>query len=840
MKKITRLFALAACAAVLLTGCGGAADIAALRASLTTATALSPGDEITEELADFSVTRGHYTLTVDPELLTLTVTDTESGRVWTSGPADPDSDPVATADSAELMRAQFSLDYYTDKGTREQMNSYTDSVAKGQYKVYSLPDGLAVEYLLGEPARSADNIIQKISQKRFESLVLSKLSDDERELLEGYYRLYEDEGLYVVRSSGKDDFETILALMDKAGYTEEDLEYDNTQNGITMDRTRKPSFTVTVYYYLTDKGFTAEIPVDRLVGSEGFTLHDITLLETFGAFTAGSGKGFVLVPDGSGALLREQSDADPSLYYSRAVYGGEQLVRSADKQTTGEATALPAFGVSDGTFGFVAHIADGAALATIEAYRAGRNNSLFAAYPVFHIAQMDFVKLSGDTLESTVPVFQTALYGGSCRVDYLLLSDCTDYADMAQAYRAQLHGTGVLTDRRAQGGTPLYLETLCGVYGYKSFLGVAYTGVKAATTFDQNIEILDRLRADGVTGVKLKTIGWSAGGIKHDHPAKLSFERSLGGRSGFERLLDYCQANGVGLYPDIDLQTTYTGGNGFSNTRSAVKTLDSQPALIEDISYATLYGREGDGVKPYSRRVVSARLRLSLTDKFLGRFSRFAGAGLSLRTHGSELYADYTENAQLDRAAAQKLAERQLEQIAGQVDGVMLTTGFEYGVRYADHIVRTAADNSGLLCEDESVPFLPMVLRDTVDLGSTPLNLSDDFTQAVLRCAEYGIAPLYQVCAADPSVLADTEYDGNFSASFSGWYDRIVGSWRSLSAVLDAVQGQRMTADERVADGVQRVTYENGVRIYVNYTDAPVMADGLTVPAMSFVKGAVG
>ena len=30
MKKITRLFALAACAAVLLTGCGGAADIAAL------------------------------------------------------------------------------------------------------------------------------------------------------------------------------------------------------------------------------------------------------------------------------------------------------------------------------------------------------------------------------------------------------------------------------------------------------------------------------------------------------------------------------------------------------------------------------------------------------------------------------------------------------------------------------------------------------------------------------------------------------------------------------------------------------------------------------------------
>ena len=170
----------------------------------------------------------------------------------------------------------------------------------------------------------------------------------------------------------------------------------------------------------------------------------------------------------------------------------------------------------------------------------------------------------------------------------------------------------------------------------------------------------------------------------------------------------------------------------------------------------------------------------------------------------------------------------------------MLTTGFEYGVRYADHIVRTAADNSGLLCEDESVPFLPMVLRDTVDLGSTPLNLSDDFTQAVLRCAEYGIAPLYQVCASDPSVLADTEYDGNFSASFSGWYDRIVDSWRSLSAVLDAVQGQRMTADERVADGVQRVTYENGVRIYVNYTDAPVMADGLTVPAMSFVKGAVG
>ena len=43
-----------------------------------------------------------------------------------------------------------------------------------------------------------------------------------------------------------------------------------------------------------------------------------------------------------------------------------------------------------------------------------------------------------------------------------------------------------------------------------------------------------------------------------------------------------------------------------------------------------------------------------------------------------------------------------------------------------------------------------------------------------------------------------------------------------------------MVGHEILDNGVRKVTYDNGVTIYVNYSEEDLTADGKTVPALSY------
>ena len=49
------------------------------------------------------------------------------------------------------------------------------------------------------------------------------------------------------------------------------------------------------------------------------------------------------------------------------------------------------------------------------------------------------------------------------------------------------------------------------------------------------------------------------------------------------------------------------------------------------------------------------------------------------------------------------------------------------------------------------------------------------------------------------------------------------------------MEGAYITEHKAVADGVVRVTYSNGARVYVNYNSADCTVDGITVPQLNFV-----
>ena len=74
-----------------------------------------------------------------------------------------------------------------------------------------------------------------------------------------------------------------------------------------------------------------------------------------------------------------------------------------------------------------------------------------------------------------------------------------------------------------------------------------------------------------------------------------------------------------------------------------------------------------------------------------------------------------------------------------------------------------------------------------------------------------------------------------FTSRFADWEQTVADTALEFNARLGTVWNSAMTAHEKLADGLYRVTYENGCRVYVNYTETAAGADGLTVPAEEYL-----
>ena len=114
------------------------------------------------------------------------------------------------------------------------------------------------------------------------------------------------------------------------------------------------------------------------------------------------------------------------------------------------------------------------------------------------------------------------------------------------------------------------------------------------------------------------------------------------------------------------------------------------------------------------------------------------------------------------------------------------------------------------------------------------LNKADDVQQAVLRCIEYGVGIQYQVTAQASSFLKSTEYDQLYRSCFDDLLPEILESYRQVSDALEGVAGSRMIGHARMAEGVYKTSYDNGIAVYVNYGTSAQTVEGRSVPAEGY------
>lgn len=752
--------------------------------------------------------------------------ESKDGTVWTTNGLSKDG---------KQTEGQFTVSYYNSNAAFSYMDSQSDSVEKDQAKAFLQDDTLYVQYNVGKYGRSLDDVPSMLSDARFQEKFISQLSAEEAELMQDYYKYYKNEDTWRIRAKGSNHYQEILEIMDKVGYTPEDLAQDNAAHGVETDITAKPWFTIVLAYQLTENGLSVTMPVERIEFSAAYPMYEVDLLPHFGLVEQND-EGYVLLPDGSGALMYFSKEYEARTEYTMPIYGLDWSVAS-DTLSTGqfqyEFASLPVFGMKDGNSAFLAVIEGGQAKATLNFHQAGTYFKRNAVYPTFRMVNKDSIYLSGSDNSSKIIVFESSLAEETCSVHYQFLESGSGYVEMAAAYRQHLLDQGLLTELEEDSQVSMLLETICGVWNKKNLLGVSYEGITAATTYEQNKLLAEDLLSSGVTALDLKTIGWFNDGVYHDYAGNIRLNQVLGGKSGWNDLVKYAEGADVGLYPDVDFQRIPDMAWGFVPTLDSAFRLDSNEAKFSILSRALLLEKEDIGMTPSNLYLLSPTNFADTTASFLKAFASVRSQGLSLRS--TRAYSDFNNENMISRPETVELLEEHLKSLSAEAD-LLIENGAQYTFAYTQKMSGVSSDCSHYRIADESVPFLQMVLHGSMKLYTSPINLASNYEVAVLRAIEYGMLPNFQVTYEDSSVLKNSEYTDNYASGYESWRDDILETYAKINESLSGLVDVAITGHAQMAEQVYATTYATGDVVYVNYSSSDVTVGNVTVPAHGFYR----
>lgn len=778
-----------------------------------------------------------YTNTTTTE---VAIYDKRSGVITYSNPKDRENDTIATGRGKVDLNSQFMLSYYDTTMTLATMYNYDYSVERNQFKMESIKDGIRFTYMCGNMDSPTGLVPVFIKPERLQEKVLSKLSEKDAKKITNFYMdsvtLPGFKELGGGTISNKILLKNMQKLFEQAGYTKEDFDYETAAaaGGNMPERT---SFTIPLEYRLVDDKLVVSIPTDHIVETGTGRLADIDLLSYFGAGGMNE-SGYILVPNGSGSLIHFNNGKTTETY-TQYIYGMDEEMQSYTIVDNQEKARLPIFGIKHADSAVFAEITSGDTLAHLIAGVSGNINSYNYVYPSFLIRGSDIASMFGvDGTGADLPTLEKNIYKVNLTVAYSFLTkDDASYSGMANYYRNELQKRGDMAQKQEEQSIPFYLDILGGVKKQQSILGVPYLSVYPMTTFDEAGTIVDKFEENNVTNLRVNYLGWFGGGYYHDAPKKVKVESKLGGKKDLKALNKKITDTGSRLYGDVAFQKVSFEAKYFNYKMESSMYYTGYPLFFGRVNPANLRQTSSLGYGESMYDILSPKFLVNHVGKFIKAEQKVDISGISLRDLGDSLPSDQKRTEIINREQAKQIVLGQFDRLDSSVGNLMVSGGNSYTWKYADDLENVPASDNPFYLVDEEVPFYQMVIHGCIDYTSDAINLTDSYNkqEILLRMIEFGEAPHFTFTYKDSSEIKYSALNVMYSTQYQTWLDDAVDIYQQTNTVLSKVVNSTVKEHETLSAGVKKITYDNGIVIYINYNNTDVTAEDVTVPAMSYV-----
>ncbi|MGN0793822.1 MAG: DUF5696 domain-containing protein [Aristaeellaceae bacterium] len=771
----------------------------------------------------------------------VAVHDLRNGETVYSNPPGADQDKVANKTNRGYLKSQLMVEYYNANLSTGTYTTFADCVDYGELEVASIPDGVRFIYTLGEK-KTVYYVPHLLTEERYQELY-SQVDSSVQRLMFGqansFYGQSEDGYRRVTENGLKIPIKSLKKMSDafvELGMTEE--EYYDWQEQAGVEVVETLGFTVALDWTLRGDGVECTVPPELIEERGGGMIFAIHLLPYMAA--AGMDEsGYMVVPNGSGSIINFNNGKQSNAQYSQYVYDMDLVDSDYTKIQNLQSVRLPLFAFCREKSTVLATIEQGETFANIVADVSGRNNAYNNAYAVFTIRGDEKLAMFGAGETADMPIVEDDYYFEPLTVRYTLLTgEYTGYNGVANYYRQRLMDEGVLQVKAEGGDVPFYYDVIGGVKETAHTMGVQHLSIKAMTTFDEASRMAQQLGEKGVTNQVMNFQGWMNGGYYHDVPDKVKVLTQLGGKGDLEKLAETMESYGE-LYADVAFQNVTFITRRYRYTEESSRYYGA--------GYAVSFGE----VNPGNLRRVSGlgyeeNLYDLLSPKFLpyyvGRFTRAIegydeSIGISLRDLGYELHADKKRTEVINRQEALMVVESQLEKLRETGRSLMITGGNEYALKGVSHILSAPLSSTEYFIVDETIPLYEMIVHGCVDYTGKAINtyVSDNMRRELLEMVEYGASTRYVFTWENATEMKYTALNKFYATTFDAWVDEAVEYYTFVNEALRHVSNATMVEHMSLSDTLKRVTYSNGVVLYVNYGTEAAQADGQTVEAMNYL-----
>lgn len=589
-------------------------------------------------------------------------------------------------------------------------------------------------------------------------------------------------------------------------------------------------------YRLNKDGFELNIPFDSVKESGTVRLTGLEVLPYLNATVPGK-RGAILLPDGSGALMKFK-EYRPNNFgsYSQFVYGGDhafqttvyQKVRKARDENTvnppKEKIALPVYGLfREDESAFLGIITRGDSDAKINATPSGiRNIPLYrtSAELMYRNDDVIFIGNSGE-----IPMIERTLIPGDRTIRYVLLqNEKANYVGMAHAYRDYLmkdQGISPVQDQSAR----FQLHLIGGVV-QDEIVGSTYIPM---TTFEQAKKIVDRLPGLGVNRIEVTYDAWNDGGKYGNQPKQFPAQDELGGNKELKKLADDLKQKGIALYLNANYVKPYEESKELNAKRDAIRGLNNEPMPLFRNFLDT---KQMTGFKFYLMKPEHVYEQYITPEA--SEYAKFGVGGIHLEWMGELLYSDHTDNPPFRRAQTIDVWRKSLDLVRKQTGAAAVDYGFAYTFGHIDRIDEAPLDSSRFVYTDETVPFYQIALHGLIPYYAEASNHQDDPRVHLLRMLEYGALPSYILTHQPPSDLKRTPYQELLGSEYTEWEKPAAEEYAKVAEVLAPLAGKTIEDHRSLLPRVYQTTYSEGTRIMVNYNRSSVTVDGQTIEAFGF------
>ena len=614
-----------------------------------------------------------------------------------------------------------------------------------------------------------------------------------------------------------------------------DFTWELIENGVAIRYYfPKQGFVIPVQYVLEEDCLAASIiseGIEEEVWEDPDTdpekkqsVMNVALLPFMGA--AGSDdEGYLIIPDGSGALIHFNNGRTGAAIYQQDVYGRDDALTIRKAATTTYDVNMPLFGIVRNGRALMAVVENGDYQAQLNAMVNGQLTGYSNAYFAVQYIHMEANTIMPGSEHSTDVMLPTNTFRdmGNFTVRYYpLAAENATYADVAAAYRAQLGLKESIADAATQ-----QLEMVASIPSIDTFLGVPYESVRVLTSYEQAAQTLRDFAAEGLNDLTLRYTGWSKQSVRGKMVTGLDLDNRLGGKKAFDGLRQAVKETGAEMVLAVDLIDIYEDGNGywslFAATDSVNSTAKQVPEFLQSTGYQDPEGKPWYLLSPDKVPEAARKLAENLSGQV---------DGVSLSMLGNTVYSSFGKTG-ISRTSAGMYWQQALETLSGKIQTLSAKTASAYAFPYIEQVDATPCASSRFEVTDMEIPFYQMVTHGAMVLYTEPANEDGNVRKALLRAIEYGMYPSWRVIAGDTALLSGTDYASWHAASLDAWREEIKNTAAWMEP-LGVYAGMQMTGHEQVTATLSVTTYANGDMVLVNYGSEDAEHLGVTVPALGY------